>query len=193
MKELIDKYKRGTTKFSQLFDHGEVIQSNYKELFELSDDLYTLTVDQKSQIFLDIWKQQMYDTLRGNNKLDNIFSCVWEPVINSCTELLLGLYSKQIVLSRVDKHFKGLNSIETQLHDFWKAMKLVLSKNKEHQPFPEKNSWLDDRITTIRQYWNFESYSNYSNTFLDLKKALKIHGDFGAIQHLVSNVSMCVI
>lgn len=186
-------YRRSTTRLSDVILKGEIISSHCSlELVQFSGDLNIMS---GSQIFLDIWNQIMSDTLRRakeNNecvKLDDVVTCVWNPAIDFCTQLLIDLHSNKIKLSIIDGHIKMLNSIEEQLQIFSSALKFVL-KDEKVLSFYEDNSWLKDRIATIKQYCNFKRYSNDASIFLTLKEVLNIDGDFGVIQEIASNVSL---
>lgn len=195
----IDIYKGKTTTFSQVILHGEVVPINCsKALIELSRDLYTFTVDFKSQIFLNIWKQMISDALKKPKeddecvKLDDIVNCVWKPAIDFCIQIITDLHTSEITLRTIDNQFKCLDSIEKQLISFLAAIKQVFGDEKGPS-LPGNDSWLDDRIITIKQYWNFKRYSNDASVFLSLKEVLEIDGDFSVVRHLASNVSYLLL
>lgn len=142
-----------------------------------------------SEVFRQVWLERMRNAECSKRVLEipDIVTDMWNPTLRECTQLIENLRTCTIVLGDVDKYF-GVIESET----IYKVIQnLASGVHLCHSNRPESFSnatWIHRCVQLIKDYRTLCHCSKAANTLLDLRKELKLTGDFQLIETLAATV-----
>ena len=140
-----------------------------------------------STIFNSIWSSTMKCARRSNPDMtiSDVGPRVWEPTFAQCQQLLEELNSASITLASVDKKFKQYrmhpNSLICEIDNLSKGVSECLQ-------VPSNSSWIPIIVDWILQYWSLCDHREAANSFLRLRDALNLTGDFKDVEKISEEV-----
>ena len=140
-----------------------------------------------STIFNSIWSSTMKCVCRSNPDMtiSDVGPRVWEPTFVQCWQLLEELSSASITLASVDKNFKQYKMQTDNLKD----QIYILSKGvSECLQVPSKSAWISNIVDQIIQYWSLCDHREAAKSFLRLRDALNLTGDFKDVERISEKV-----
>ena len=139
-----------------------------------------------SSLFHDAWilTRREAKCQNPNLSVSDLEQKVWNPAFNHCQAMLKELQTLSITLSNVDKLF--WNYKENELTVQFKLLDQGISKCVHKNPMI---TWVQKTVDKITEYRRLCDYSDAANSFLELKKLLKLSGgDFKNVQKISGQV-----
>ena len=151
-------------------DHG---------ILPYAQKFYTMTVDLKSKIFFQIWKDSLQKVTSGKSVLEGVKK-VWEASIDHSEKLIDKKLS--IKLTEIDRLFQCIDSsqIEKELTAFCQG--ICKFKNIG------SCQWVSNTARRIQFHRSFHDYVKTAETLLEMKRCLNLTGDFAEMDELVDQV-----
>lgn len=178
-----------TLRISRLYNTEGQIQC-FHSAGTLSEFTKMFSIMKQSNIFLKEWENAMNAARKSKPALtvEDFYPLVWQPAFKSCKLLLECLYMKSIKLADVDKYFKEYQSsqLEFQLLNLFDGVNAC-----ERQKWD--GTWIRIVVGRMNAYWSLRKYCDAANVFLDLKRILKLNGDFGVVEKFSTEVRLCDI
>ena len=146
--------------------------------------------EEKCDYFLHCWNERLVFVNKMKVILtpEKVISEIWQPVFTQCQTLHKQLVDCSLLLSEVDRVFKGQKSDDitkglTQLH-------LGVAEDDE-----ENIQWIDEVVKRMEQYWKLCQYAEAAKAFLKLIAVLKLDSlkhsaEYELLEHVVSNLSI---
>ena len=151
------------------------------------DHYFILTHKYNSTTFNSIWSSTMTCARRSNRDMtvSDVGPRVWEPTFAQCRQILEELNSASITLASVDKNFEQYRMQTDNLkHEIY-----ILSKGvSECLQVPSKSAWISNIVNWIQQYWSLCDHREAANSFLRLRDALNLTGDFKDVERISEEV-----
>ena len=141
-----------------------------------------------NELFHQIWQEQMYVAAESPSGLQiaDIATRIWQPAFAHCQNLLDQLHGRTIKFSVIDSLFQQYTRtpqhLKEQLRHLFIGVSVCL--NLGHQ----NDTWITRVVNTMQQYWSLCQYSTAAIFFLELKKNLKLTGNFQLVERLATRV-----
>lgn len=149
---------------------------------------HMLSLHYASDLFKHIWTSAL--KTEAKTKLTATFTDVvaraWNPVFAQCCWLIDNVQTRKIKLKDVDEyfgHYEGGHLIIEQLHNLYSAIEACSGK-----PVNETR-WIRSSVDLMEQYWALCEQAEAANIILDLKKSLRLTGNFEIIEHVANQVT----
>ncbi len=144
-------------------------------------------INAQSGLFQDIWGKHMKNSAKKNERgkltIEDIKVAIWDPTFMECVSLLNSLCDRSILLVDVDSYFK---SIKQDMK--WELRRLNAGICKCDSSQTSSNTWIDDIVQLINEYWSLLTLSKAASVVITLKNKLCLTGDFKAIETLADQV-----
>lgn len=137
-------------------------------------------------LFHDIWTLKMREARSQNPSLsvNDLEQKVWNPTFNQCQVMLKELQNLSMTLSHVDSYFQNYNENELSLQ--FELLDQCISYCVHQKPII---TWVQETVDKITDYRRLCDYSDAANSFLELKKSLKLSGgDFKDVERISGQV-----
>lgn len=158
-----------------------------KPVFDVAFEFDILHNKFSSDLFSNLWREQLIHvkSLPGL-AIKDIKKLIWVPTLNKCKKLLDSIYEKTITLASVDHYMKPLEKRDIQIRRLCDGVG-YLSRSKQSD-----YKWIDTAVLLMKEYWSLLDLAESARIVLDLKKRLKLTGDFTLLTKLASRVSIRV-
>ena len=139
-----------------------------------------------SAIFNSIWST-MKCAHRSNPDMtiSDVGPRMWEPTFAQCQQLLEELNSASITLASVDKNLKEYRMEKNKLENELYVLSSGVSKCLQ---VPSNFAWIRSIVDRIQQYWRLCDHREAANSFLRLRDALNLTGDFRDVEGISKEV-----
>lgn len=193
LSDLMDEIRKdfSTTSIGSLCSIGSHPDCDIKFMcFKEADPLrsilnyhYILSIKHHSDLFQQIWKVKLSE-VKISLTFEDIVTEVWNPVFSECCQLVDSIRKKSIKLKNVDFYFRDLKvgSVPDHLRSLYVAVEAC--RNKVASEF----DWIQVSADLMEQYWALSKQVEAANIVLDLKKKLKLTGNFEIIEEVASRV-----
>lgn len=153
--------------------------------FDFMERLY------KNDLFHRVWDGATRKAAARKHELsiEDIVDDIWRPAFKECeTTILGGLQDGSIKLQAVDHYFRrydnNIEKVESDLHQLHKGVESCYGRN----PPPKCPQWIRNAVSRIHKYWTLDQYASAARTILELKKKLKLTGDFHQMDTIAEQV-----
>ena len=110
---------------------------------------------------------------------------MWDPTFAQCQQLLEELNSASITLASVDKNLKEYRMEPNKLENELYVLSSGVSKCLQ---VPSNSAWIRSIVDRIQQYWRLCDHREAANSFLSLRDALNLTGDFRDVEGISKEV-----
>lgn len=149
--------------------------------------LWVISHKYQSDLFNVLWTDQIRRYQKhGPMDFVNVINLIWAPVFKHCTEIYDNLFSWQIKLVDVDRHFKRYSEDDKVLTREIRCLQLAVQENLGRDTTDLK--WINSRVTKMRQHWELSSYADAARAFLRIRNTLKLTGDFTLVERVAAQV-----
>jgi hypothetical protein len=166
------------------------IQVHYFQLAEplnvFAELFYIMTHTYASDVFRNVWNSEAAKVTRNSNlTIQDVYPSIWQPAFFHCQTLLDQLHEHSMTLADVDRHFKQYQGLEleSQLMSLFQGINACLCQK-------HSGAWIKSTARRIHDYWDLHSYQVAANTFLQLRSALHLTGDFRNVERLSTEVAI---
>lgn len=151
-------------------------------LHEFVADFDVLSNKYRSDLFISAWKNAVSSAVctRSRIQIDDVYSMIWQPCLQQCTELLTSIANLSIKFADLDvflKHHHFQLSLHTQLLSLFNGV-AICSKG-------EPTDWkkIETAMERMKQYWRVCHYCNAAEVILQVRDSLGLTmGDFSLIE-----------
>lgn len=151
------------------------------------DMLQKLSIAEKSQCFLRLWKMRAEQT-RATVPEDQVFSVkdvqekIYEPAIADFRKTYLSLKDFSITLGAVQSHFENLWGEKHRLLEEFEVIE------KSEGPGQGSNQWIAGAVEKIESYLTLSKVVNTARVIDALRERLQLNGDFQMLSDLTKYV-----
>ena len=153
---------------------------------ELLEYLYIMGNQNRSDLFESCWKKQckQYSNL---STFKEVHEKVCVVVLDECKEILLSLHKRTMTLENVDVYFLKFQPTElkSNLNKLCQGIRQCFPEDRELLPAKD---WVPGVIVHIQEYMQIKNYLNVAMVVLELKRSMKLNGDFTVIDTLTQQV-----
>ena len=151
------------------------------------EGVWIMTVKFECSIFNEHWNARSKSVVGNDFSLADVTTEVWRPVFSHCEKLLASLIDCSISLTMVNQLFHQMNRdlIEYNIKQLQRGVEWC--QGREHVGF----TWIRGVINRMNQFWRLSGYTDAAQAFLEIKKALKLTGDFQLVENVASQVKTC--
>ena len=139
-----------------------------------------------SKIFVDFWHERALSAVKNLSAglaLCDIEKELWTPVFNQCKELLDKLKDCSLSLQVVDEVFKNQPDVSGNIKQLCRGVEMC-QKGHDVKDF----KCIRGVIVRMNQYWRLCSFAETAESFLQLRDALNLTGDFGLVERIAAQV-----
>ncbi len=147
-------------------------------LQQILSAFHNLSIQFPSELFQQIWKSKLRTVASEKLTLtiaDSVTK-IWKPVFDECCQLIDNVKELTITLADVNHHFSKLDERQPHLELLFKATEAC------HGREVKSTAWIRRAIGRMCLYWNVCEQADAAKTVLELKKSLKLEGDFKVIE-----------
>ena len=153
--------------------------NTFAEMFYIMTHTYT------SDVFRNVWNSVAAKVTRNSTiTIADVYPNIWQLAFFHCQTLLDQLHDQSMTLVDVDRYFKQYQGLEleSQLMNMFQGINACLRQK-------HSGAWIKSTARRIHDYWDLHSYQVAANTFLQLRSALHLTGDFRNVERLSTEVS----
>ena len=153
---------------------------------ELLEYLYIMDNQNRNHLFRSCWKIQCKQYINLST-FKEVHEKVCVVVLDECKEILLSLRKRTMTLENVDIYFPKFQptELESHLNKLCQGIRQCFREDRELLP---AKVWVHGVIVHIQEYMQIKNYLKVAMVVLELKKSMKLNGDFTVIKTLAQQV-----